>query len=50
MQGRVRATAEDLGDHLPGLPPPFHDARQCVPGMCGGDAARRQLLEVEYDD
>ena len=34
--------AEELGDPLPGLPPPHHDARQRVPGMCGGDAAHRQ--------
>ena len=31
--------AEDLGDPLPGLPPPYHDAWQCVSGVCGGDAA-----------
>jgi hypothetical protein len=31
--------AEDLGDSLPGLPPPHHDSRHCVPGVRGGDAA-----------
>ena len=31
--------AEELGDPLPGLPPQHHDARRCVPGVRGGDAA-----------
>ena len=33
--------AEDLGDPLPGLLPPHHDARRCVPGVRSGsgDAA-----------
>jgi hypothetical protein len=34
--------AEELGDPLPGLPPPHHDAQQCVPGVRGGDAAHRR--------
>ena len=34
--------AKDLGDSLPGLPPPYHNARQCVPGMRGGDAAHHR--------
>ena len=31
--------AEELGGPLPGLPPPHHDARQCVQGVRGGDVA-----------
>ena len=31
--------AEELGDPLPGLPSPHHDAWRCVPGVRGGDAA-----------
>ena len=31
--------AEDLWDSLPDLLPPHHDARRCVPGVRGGDAA-----------
>jgi hypothetical protein len=34
--------AEELGDPLPGLPPPHHDAWRCVPGVCGGDAAHHR--------
>jgi hypothetical protein len=44
MQGRVRACHETLNERLKncpltGLPPPHHDARRRVPGVCGGDAA-----------
>ena len=31
--------AKELGDPLPGLPPPHNDARRCVPGVRCGDAA-----------
>ena len=31
--------AEELGNPLPGLPPPHHEAWRCVLGVCGGDAA-----------
>ena len=34
--------AEELGDPLPGLLPPHHEAWRCVPGVCGGDAAHQR--------
>ncbi len=34
--------AEELGDPLPGLPPPHHDAWRCVPGVRGGVTAHRR--------
>ena len=34
--------AEDLGDSLPGLPTPHHNAQQGVPGVCGGNATHHQ--------
>ncbi len=34
--------AEELGDPLPGILTQHYEARQCVPGVRGGDAAHRQ--------
>ena len=34
--------SDELGDPLPGLPPPHHDARRCVPGVHGVDTAHRR--------
>jgi hypothetical protein len=49
MQGRVRAHHKTLngwlknwGRPLPGLPPRHHAARQCFPGVCGGDTAHHR--------
>jgi len=39
--------AEELGDPLPGLPSPHHDAQRCVPGVCGGDAAHHTYWPAE---
>ena len=34
--------ADELGDPIPGVPPPHHDARRCVPGVSGHHAAHRR--------
>jgi hypothetical protein len=34
--------AEELEDPLSGIPPQHHEARRCVPGVRGGDAAHRR--------
>jgi hypothetical protein len=32
--------AEELGDPIPGLPPPHIVSRRCVPGVCGHHTAQ----------
>ena len=39
--------AEELGDPLPGLPPPHHPPRDRVPGVRGGDANHHRGLRRE---
>ena len=40
--------AEELGNPLPGLPPPHHYAWRCVPGVRGGDAAHRRERRAAF--